>query len=259
MYKWFFIRYTDAGGYHIRLRMKVKDQYIGDILNAFRRNMDDSLKCGVIHNYQADIYFPELERYGPQTMSETEDAFFTSSKLIAAFVERNRQFPEQYLDYQLALISVYYMSALAYPDKNEQEHFLKTMANQFYIEFSTNKSLRIELDTKYREMKDDILYTLSDPNHILQAELGEYFREMLASLKTLIDKVTAINHDRKAQLLADLIHMHLNRTFKHKQRKQEMVTYYLANKFCNSQIAQLAKKNKLKQYQKLPEVTYYEI
>jgi len=246
MYKWFFIRYSDVGGYHIRLRMKVKDQYIGDILNAFRRNMDDSLKCGVIHNYQADIYFPELERYGPQTMSETENVFFTSSKLVAAFIDRNRQAPEHYPDYQLALISVYYMSALAYPDRNEQEHFLKTMANQFYVEFSTDKLLRVELDTKYREMREEILYLLSAPNNILQAELGEYFAEMLDSLKELIDKVTVKNYDRKTQLMADLIHMHLNRTFKHKQRRQEMVTYYLASKFCTSQIAQIAKKGQVK-------------
>ena len=246
MYKWFFIRYSDAGGYHLRLRMKVKDQYIGDILNAFRRNMDDSLKCGVIHNYQADIYFPELERYGPQTMSETEDVFFTSSSLVAAFLERTRQSPEHYPDYHLALISVYYMTALAYPDRYEQEQFLKTMANQFYVEFSTDKALRVELDTKYREMREEILHTLSSPNHILGPDLMQLFTEMLNSLKELIDKVTVTDTDKKTQLMADLIHMHLNRTFKHKQRRQEMVTYYLASKFCISQIAQLTKKTQAK-------------
>jgi hypothetical protein len=94
------------------------------------------------------------------------------------------------------------------------------------------------LDLKYRSIKPRIGALLEK-----QAD-WEYF----ANFQVLAEKTTAINNyvsnrglTERLALFADLVHMQLNRTFRVKQRQQELIVYYFLQKYLASVIA---KKNK---------------
>lgn len=60
--------------------------------------------------------------------------------------------------------------------------------------------------------------------------------------KEVLNAAANFSSRRKNQLLADLIHMHLNRLFIDRQRHQELIVYYCIYKYQVS-IAAMAKKS----------------
>lgn len=217
---WFFIRYNDTG-HHIRLRLQVREEALGRVLLRFNR------KFGMEHllrEYQADTYRRELERYGPDIMEKTEAFFHGSSVLVLAYLKVSGSgfFPY----HSLAFVSVNEMVAGFFPGPKEQLLFLNQMTNTFFTEFSGDKSLRMELDRKYRELKGEIGQLLLNTTYYSSLKLEDAAGVFSGKMNALLKVIMGFDTQRRTQLLADLIHMHLNRLFTDQQRKQELIIYY---------------------------------
>ncbi len=223
---WFFVRYTDTS-YHIRLRLRIDETQVGNVLSNFKDRFTGAVSYQLVREYQSDIYRRELERYGSEIIEEVEELFYASSKLITNYIKHSsfKSFPFSY--HSLAFVSVNYLLEAFLPVLNDQITFLNQMVNTFYAEFSgEGKSLKLDLDLKYRQLNNEIRNLLLDPLYFAKLKLTglqEFFR-----LKTvfLLNTIKVFSEKRKLQLLADLIHMHLNRVFVEQPRNQELIVYY---------------------------------
>jgi hypothetical protein len=62
-------------------------------------------------------------------------------------------------------------------------------------------------------------------------------RKLITEMNTLADLTKNYPNDKGSALLADLVHMQLNRTFTVQQRQQELLVYYALRKETASRIA----------------------
>ncbi|MEB0261813.1 lantibiotic dehydratase [Mucilaginibacter sp. 10I4] len=227
---WFFIRYRDSG-YHIRLRLKVKEEFIGPVLILLKKRLEGSVHYHLIREYQADTYRREMERYGADIIDLVEGFFHGSSELVIRYVKisRLKSFKNSY--HSLALVSVTYLLNGFLPDINIRITFLEQMVQTFYSEFSNDKSLKIELDQKYREIKKEIAGLLPNQEYYEKIKLMRWSDIFELKTNTILNVASGFTAKRKNQLLADLIHMHLNRLFIDRQRNQELIIYYCLFKY----------------------------
>ncbi|MFD2146265.1 thiopeptide-type bacteriocin biosynthesis protein [Mucilaginibacter antarcticus] len=227
---WFFIRYRDPG-YHIRLRLKISEAGVGLVLNKLKRRLSKTISYQLIREYQADTYRREMERYGGDIIELVENYFHGSSDLVVNYIKLVIKKPASYSYHSLAFVSVYELLDRFIPDLPERILFLEKMVDLFYAEFDTHKALKIDLDQKYRELKTEISSLISNDTYYHQFNLTAYSEEFSNAIRKVLKPATAFTSKRRHQLLADMIHMHLNRLFVDKQRKQELIIYYCLYKF----------------------------
>jgi len=222
---WFFIRYRDSG-YHIRLRLRINKDATGHLLSRLKTKLSESVHFHLIREYQADTYRREMERYGPDIIELVEDFFYGSSELVLHYLKAAGNKSFRYTYHSLAFVSVAFLIDGFIPEAEDQLTFLEQMVNIFYAEFAMDKSLKIDLDQKFRELKAEIKGLLQDSGYYQLLKLTPWANLYENKITLLARATTLFSHKRKIQLLADLIHMHLNRLFVDRQRKQELIIYY---------------------------------
>lgn len=220
---WFFIRYTDPG-YHLRLRFQVDSKDGGGLLAALCRELEKSGNDRLVHALQGDTYQRELERYGADLIGMAERVFWRGSELV---LEKNGQEISEFaLGFATALEMV-----LAVFEGMDAEVFAFLRAEGFLAEFKADKRFRLSLDKKFRALQPEI-------SAVVFTEEDSSLGHLLSALRELVQ---AAGEDRRGQLLADLVHMQLNRTFRGDQRKQEMLVWYCMAKHLRSLNARAGK------------------
>ncbi|WCT12082.1 lantibiotic dehydratase [Mucilaginibacter jinjuensis] len=239
--KWFFIRYTDPKP-HIRLRIQAETKHLGLILKKLNDALKENIEYNIIQGYQADIYRREVERYSSLLMDEVETVFYYSSKLICRYIKQLNTVPNTFSYYSLALVSFYDIINLFSDFIPDEITFTNAIAKSLYSEFSNTKNLQISLDQKYRGMKLEIEQLLNNNTLYNQLKLDKEFDEFTDACIILKNKALNINNDQKISLVADIIHMHLNRIFFEQQRKQELCIYHILHKYYTAQKAKARQK-----------------
>jgi len=232
---WFFIRYMDEKGYHLRLRIQVNEIDLGFVLRALQQQIDKQHQ--LIKDYEGGVYNRELERYGADIINEVEDFFCLGSDLAMAFIKIIKSGRLAISAFQVAVWNVYLIVSKALPDSNTQIAFLKHNSEAFLKEIVADKLLKVDLDKKYRELFTDINRVLE--NECLMEQLEKVSQQNLNKLlckwDSLAERITGKN--RLVALLSDLIHMQINRLFASEQRKYELLTYYCLYKYTVSKVA----------------------
>ncbi|MEW2248516.1 lantibiotic dehydratase [Streptomyces sp. NPDC006975] len=75
--RWFFIRYTDDAGHHLRLRLHADRRALwGTVAPAVGDLLDDWQRRGLVRGHTVAQYDPEVERYGgEQALATAEEVF----------------------------------------------------------------------------------------------------------------------------------------------------------------------------------------
>ena len=211
---------------------------LNEILLAFKDKLEGRIHQHIIREYQIDVYSRELERYRFGGMGPTEDFFCASSELALSFLkfQLSRQEPNSY---QIALITVRDMLSVFLPGAGDQLQFTSESYLQFLAEFD-GKTIRLELDRKYRELRVPILAALNYPDFEHRSGSARIHRKFRKALKLLHENIAG-NNDQLPGYLRSIIHLHLNRIFTDEARKQEMIIYYLLHKYL---LSEKGKKNK---------------
>jgi thiopeptide-type bacteriocin biosynthesis protein len=223
--QWFFVRYADPKP-HLRLRLLLKDP--NDAAKLLGKLQTLSEELGVDHlisDLQVATYEREVERYAAALYPAVETFFYLSSELVLMKISVA---PENALDrHQMALTSVYSMAAAFCDDQTELGMFLDQQAAFFSAELGAGKSVKIELDKFYRGHRTEINRLLSSSQHNEDVLLGQ----VLDQLRRIANLCRAApDLPKPATLLADLMHMHLNRCFPAWQRRQEALVWYCLSK-----------------------------
>jgi thiopeptide-type bacteriocin biosynthesis protein len=178
-----------------------------------------------------------MERYGPDLIESVEHFFCAGSDLIINYLQKQANgdiLPSELL---FGLFMSHHMASCFETDDNALAEFYRQTADRFLKGFNADKSLKIDLDAKYRTSSKEVEQVLGF--QLVQAGLRTGFKRLLDSVTNIGQKEGQVSPKARVTLLADLIHMQLNRTFKIKHRQQELMVYYFLHKYMTSKTAQL--------------------
>ena len=240
--QWFFIRYTEDG-YHLRVRLKMNTESIGSFLNELNNRIKNVDFDGTIRSVQSDTYKRELERYG-ELIEEAEDLFYRGSELVVNFAEqkdKQQQIPD---DFSFGLLTAWCMISCFMKEVRDFTKFTGKVAEALFHEFSGDKILKVSLDQKYRLIKKDINLVLGNRfTNKLPTPMSKRMELLKNSVTAIAVRLDGMNDLEREMLIADLIHMQLNRTFRDDQRKQELLLYFCLQKYSMSLLAKAGSVN----------------
>lgn len=243
--KWFFIRYSE-GGFHFRLRIHLtKVDFIHMILNRFNEISNGYIESHLIWRIQADQYNREIERYGLETVSISEDFFNIDSEIIVSFFQHINVHSSN--DYKLRWLFAIFMinkTMDLFFYSLDYKILLLDRLRDFYISsFGYNKEIFKQLSSKFRNNKNDIFDFLTDQNLFLNdLHLLEMINISFLKKEELLNNFFEINKSQIRSIDLDsyfssLIHMSMNRIFKTKPNINEMVCYDLLSQTLKSKRA----------------------
>jgi thiopeptide-type bacteriocin biosynthesis protein len=242
--KFFFIRYADPE-VHIRFRLHItKPEYTGHVITAIHRYIQPLVEKALVLKVQTDTYTRELERYGIHSMELGEAVFNIDSMATLNLLSMIDGEEGEQVRWQFALRSMdEFLGNFGYT-LAEKLVVLEQLKEQYVNEHGGNKELQFQLDTKFRNLRQDVEGILNREKDSLEdfqpvLELLEWKREQLAPLA---EKLIALKEkDMLSVPLNDLmksyLHMMLNRIFRARQRTIEMVLYSLLYKYYKSAVA----------------------
>ncbi|MEA2604173.1 MAG: lantibiotic biosynthesis protein [Acidobacteriota bacterium] len=230
---WFFIRYGDPE-WHLRLRFHGRPAELGGrLLPRLHEELDPRLADGRLWKVQLDTYEREVERYGgPEGMLLAESIFEADSEAVLAIVGMLEGDEGADVRWRIALRGIDMLLTDLGLEGEERMRTLRAMKESFAREFGGGKSLRVQLDQKFRK-EGRSLVPLLDPAGDEASELAP----ALAVLHRRSERLAPLCAELRAreaagrlnQSLADLapsfVHMNVNRMIRSAGRAHELVLY----------------------------------
>jgi thiopeptide-type bacteriocin biosynthesis protein len=225
--KWFFIRYEDPKP-HIRLRLQLKQLEGGaHLMRKLNIFLTPDFSNGLITDVQIKTYFRETERYGYDRMPLIESFFFADSKYVLKQIANSTPNNNLYIQ-SLQLMAELLQCSLDCID--EQIAFARAMANGFSAEFGMGAEAFKKLNLDYAELKKRFPQPDYGNERFLPAAYIKLFKRIMD---------TCQSGTARHQLIADVIHMHINRLFNANQRAHEAVLYHYLLKILQTRRALL--------------------
>lgn len=226
----FFIRYVDPK-FHIRLRLHLADtQSLGRVISVINRETQQLIKDNIISNIIIDSYNREIDRYGHDTIDISEQIFFIDSKTIVELLSTlsNYEDREEARLYLAFSIVDNYLTLFGLTLTEKRNYCNSLLKIESFKSYSKSKEIRKALDTQFRSTSaavegainkvKDATFSVLQKNNVLMAPLIDILQIKCAKVRSL-------------DLLANYIHMSLNRLFKSENMFHEYVTYTLLEKY----------------------------
>ena len=223
--QWFFIRYNDPEP-HIRVRFNCKTiQNSLAIVTKMYPVLNELLEENLVWKVQTDTYQREMERYGMNTMIDSEFLFWKDSEMILEYIALKKEFlnDETQLLFSCSAIDTFLNSfAITTADKL---YLMNNLQLAFKKECNADKVLKKQLDVNYRTLSHDIdnfMMGKAQPHHI---ELFQIIQDKKTAI-TAIAAVIPVKIDIPLlDFLSSHIHMMANRQFTSRQRHYELIIY----------------------------------
>lgn len=231
--QFFFVRYADPC-FHLRLRFKLNDiSYFSNIVSCINEALHRRVVNGSITKIQIDTYSRELERYGESMIETTEELFWIDSMAIMDILPIISQtyFDENRWILALLLIDSY-LKAFEYSNK-QKAIFCYSLFEHYKKEYLPNIEAIRKINKIFRTNKDSIVHILSrNVNDQILDKVICIAEQMSININKLYKRNKAIYKEYDIDyLLAQYIHMMLNRYFSAKARDHELILYSLLHKY----------------------------
>lgn len=223
-FKWFFIRYNDTG-HHIRLRFFINRESAHNLLLEINTRLKPLCNSGKVSEILLDTYQRELERYSAELINEVESLFYYDSEYILSAFKiggLNARFKLSFAVHSALLIVKCFIK-----DKNQRFEFFNKALSGFSKEFSNkDKMISRKLDLKYRNFQKELI----ESKQLSTSDGNSFYTHFNQLLNALNEKTTHWRSEDKYNLIASLIHMHMNRIFESQPREYECLAYHFMNK-----------------------------
>jgi thiopeptide-type bacteriocin biosynthesis protein len=249
--RFFFIRYRDEVGGHLRIRFfnRETDKQL-TLYKKMMQVLQPWMDNGAIDKVMLDTYKRELERYTPQLIGLAETLFYNDSLAVLRFISLLDGVDDG--RYRLIFAMRGIASLLADFDLSPERKlaFLKAQQAAYFKEFGGSPALQKLLNERYRKHQRFIADHMDPEKDVANEidEAAEVFNirsEMNAGV--VRELCPALENSGQADKLSDLLanynHMFINRLFVGQQRKYELVVYHFLEKYFVSSMA-IAKKEK---------------
>lgn len=230
---WFYVRFRDPH-YHIRLRIyfinKKNDETIKDVLKPFKKLVDERF----ISDMNIAVYHREIERYGISLINKIEYCFSLSSDLIITYIKQKND--KLLSNNGLIFLSISNIFDSFDLDTDQRISLLAQLVSLFSKEFDFNKTERIEFDMKYRKMRKEIHETLKCSLSMHSVVFRKQLIKYMKKLNEIHLETITYPSEKRLTLIADIMHMHLNRIFIDEPRGKEFLAYYMMHKYYKSSL-----------------------
>ncbi|MFD0763267.1 lantibiotic dehydratase [Mucilaginibacter lutimaris] len=224
--EWFFVRYYDLKP-HIRLRIKPTNIISGEVMHRCQSLFERFLRQGKIHMISVHTYEPETARYKYAGMETAEQLFCLSSRMILAVVRKGAT-PAYYTGIKICYDTI----RLFFPSPAERLGHIKQVHDSLRAEIDPDGLMKSNLEKTKRRMNKDTRELLDNDRFYIENNISKLARNYLRILKS-VRSAYAVTDD---SFVADINHMHINRSLLRDMRKQEMVIYHLLYQYEISQI-----------------------
>jgi lantibiotic biosynthesis protein len=230
---WFFIRYADPNT-HLRLRFEITNkEQLANISFALHQLLNPLIEDSLVEKVVNDTYTREIERYGSNTIYETEQLFCIDSYHILKLINAiNDDEQGELIKLKYACLHTMILLQLFGKDRQEMLSFIDNGQLSYFNEHGGHKDLKLLLDNKYRKYRSNIetflmTYESSDieENQFIYQTIQSYQQEVTPLIHTTKETIEKDNEIVLNNYLFSIIHMHVNRLFKSKQRTYELLMY----------------------------------
>lgn len=220
--KWFFIRYKDPD-VHLRLRFHLKDMLrIGELLDKMKSGLQANLAQDLIWKVQLDTYSREIERYGAAFYEEIESLFYINSKHTLSLLSMLEYVEDEDLRWLFGFHSINQILDIYFEaDLNEKLRFAKSLADAFAKEFNMDKTLRNQINVKFKKSHQKIIDFVNHSDNF--SEYQPIYDILSQADKDTTDLLKKTHFSEN--VLGSIIHMMMNRLFKSKNRLHELLLY----------------------------------
>lgn len=226
----FFIRFTDPE-YHIRLRFHSPiPENLMKLLQILHSYFDRYKRQLLVSSIVIDTYSREIERYGANYIIDAEQLFYWDSTLICKYLS-NHQLDDQ----KRWLTSTYVIDALlnlCNISLTDRIAFCEHASRSYNVEIFGNPSMGDkQWGMMFREKRFEMKPVLEGA---IAQEDAALLNDFNCKAQTFTSKIKNYNYDEHYQLLSSIIHMHVNRMFRTKQRLNECAIYNLLYRYYKS-------------------------
>lgn len=236
--KWFFVRFKDHQGFHLRLRFHLYDRlHFSESIMISKNGFKAFENNGIIWKTQLDTYEPEVDRYGQQ-ISLTEQLFHFDSEMALTFIRSLTNTSNERKRWLFALASMDELLDNFSCSTSQKLAIINRLKASFDHEFNRHGLLHKQINDLYRKEQQDISIVLEQKrvrNHFMPIWwlLQERSSKQSEAIKKLIslDQKGALPSPLRLGILPSHLHMICNRIFLSKHRIHEMVVYDFLYKY----------------------------
>lgn len=225
--KAFYVRYFDKTP-HIRVRIQCKKANpLEEILWDIKVYLKDLIEMGCIWDFRIVTYKPEIQRYSPCLMAETEALFSVDSLLNAEIVSICRKHLNDKHRVLSALLLVdYYLDLFGY-SLFQKYTMMKEISLSAKANYGFNQYNSKQFNSKFRKYKLDIVQCLSDTlDDSCMIQVRSAIKSRTEEFKQIVMNILrkAKENNREIPLIS-YIHMALNRLFLTRGQIYELFIY----------------------------------
>ncbi|WEA00726.1 thiopeptide-type bacteriocin biosynthesis protein [Mucilaginibacter sp. SJ] len=216
---WFFIRYSDPDP-HLRVRVKVgSSQALHLIADQLSESLTNAQEMGMVSTAISDAYQREVERYSPELIESVEEYFQAGSEWVINNLDILQKDPLSAFGVIYKLTEIFLETGLL--------RFFEWRAASFVKEFGGKKELKLGFDRRYRQYQKQLGQAVAS----CDCSTNELFNNLINQIAHLSSSSSSWSSERRHILLADLLHMQVNRMFNMAQRHHEGLIFYCLFKY----------------------------
>jgi thiopeptide-type bacteriocin biosynthesis protein len=241
--KWFFIRYYDAQGHHIRFRILLKNSNLfTDCIQIIKQHIEPLEKTRMIWKTQTDNYLRELQRYGYEAIEETESLFFNDSECTLKFTDMIEGDSGEKIRWLFCLLSIdHFLNDFDVKLEGKIKLF-NAAKTSFGKEFNRSGRLNKQINEMFAGHESDVESFLN-PTEIdeMYEPLMEILQERSEKNAPAVKAIKEMAGDHRLptyldNIMLSYVHMICNRIFLTKHRIHEMVVYDYLYKYYSKQL-----------------------
>jgi lantibiotic biosynthesis protein len=230
--KWFFIRYHDALGSHIRFRILLKSTaFFTDCIQIVDSHTKPLQDAQIIWKIQTDTYLRELQRYGHEAIADAETLFCNDCDCTLQFLGMIEDDSGEKVRWLFSLLSIDHLLHDFGFSPEEKAEIMKVAKTSFGKEFNRNGNLNKQINTLFTENESEIERFLSqEQTDEIYSPLWNIVQERSQKNKQPIENIKSLATENKLptalnDIAISYMHMVCNRLFLSKHRMHEMVVY----------------------------------
>lgn len=236
--KWFFIRYADKDGHHLRFRILIHDTTkFSDCVNIIKKHIQPFEDNLLIWKTQTDTYLRELQRYGYESIDATEDLYYNDSECTVKFADMIEGDAGERVRWLFALLSMdHLLDDFGFTVKQKME-LLKIAKTSFGKEFNKIGALNKQVNELYsKNMRTIETFLDKNTTSNIYEPLWDILKERSVKNKDVVKSLLELSENNSlpgglGNTVLSYLHMVCNRIFLAKQRVHEMVVYDMLFKY----------------------------
>ncbi|QSW91080.1 lantibiotic dehydratase [Flavobacterium endoglycinae] len=241
--KWFFIRYYDVQGHHIRFRVLLKNSNLfTDCINIIKQHVEPFEQTRIIWKTQTDNYLRELQRYGYEAIEATESLFFNDSECTLKFADMIEGDTGEKIRWMFSLLSIdHFLNDFDVKLEGKVKLF-NAAKTSFGKEFNRSGRLNKQINEMFVQHESEIESFL-DPNLMdeIYEPLIEILKERSQKNAPIVAEIKELGKEHRLptyldNIMLSYVHMICNRIFLTKHRIHEMVVYDYLYKYYSKQL-----------------------